>query len=235
MPLFETRSLHCGYGKNEICHGIDFHVGRGEVVAILGPNGCGKSTFVKAALGFLKATIGSIVFDGQEIQHRTPTQRVSLGIGYIPQLLNIFRPLSVEENLEMGGYGLSRQGLAEAMERVFDLFPVLEERRSQLAGSLSGGERQLLATARAMMPNPKLLFLDEPSAGLSPRMADEVTDHIQAVAATGTAAVVVEQDVHRALSISQRGYVFVTGQVDFEGSADSILADERIRGAFLGG
>ena len=235
MPLFETRSLHCGYGKNEICHGIDFHVDRGEVVAILGPNGCGKSTFVKAALGYLKATIGRILFEGREIQHRPPTQRVSLGIGYIPQLLNIFRPLSVEENLEMGGYGLSKQGLAEGMERVFELFPILEERRSQQAGSLSGGERQLLATARAMMPNPKLLFLDEPSAGLSPRMADEVTDHIEAVAATGTAAVVVEQDVHRALSISQRGYVFVTGQVDFEGSADSILADERIRGAFLGG
>ena len=235
MPLFETRSLHCGYGKNEICHGIDFHVGRGEVVAILGPNGCGKSTFVKAALGYLKASAGSILFEGEEIHGRSPTQRVSLGIGYIPQLLNIFRPLSVEENLEMGGYGLSRQSRAEAMERVFVLFPILEERRSQQAGSLSGGERQLLATARAMMPNPKLLFLDEPSAGLSPRMADEVTDHIQAVAASGTAAVVVEQDVHRALSISQRGYVFVTGQVDFEGSADSILANERIRGAFLGG
>ena len=235
MPLFETRSLHCGYGKNEICHGIDFRVGRGEVVAILGPNGCGKSTFVKAALGYLKASAGSILFEGEEIHGRSPTQRVSLGIGYIPQLLNIFRPLSVEENLEMGGYGLSRQGRAEAMERVFVLFPILEERRSQQAGSLSGGERQLLATARAMMPNPKLLFLDEPSAGLSPRMADEVTDHIQAVAASGTAAVVVEQDVHRALSISQRGYVFVTGQVDFEGSADSILANERIRGAFLGG
>lgn len=235
MPLFETRSLHCGYGKNEICHGIDFRVGRGEIVAILGPNGCGKSTFVKAALGYLKATIGSILFEGREIQHRPPTQRVSLGIGYIPQLLNIFRPLSVQENLEMGGFSLGRQGLAEGMERVFDLFPILKERRSQQAGSLSGGERQLLATARAMMPNPKLLFLDEPSAGLSPRMADEVTDHIRAVAATGTAAVVVEQDVHRALSISRRGYVFVTGQVDFEGTADSILADERIRGAFLGG
>ena len=205
--------------------------------AILGPNGCGKSTFVKAALGYLKASTGSILFEGEEIHGRSPTQRVSLGIGYIPQLLNIFRPLSVEENLEMGGYGLSRQSRAEAMERVFVLFPILEERRSQQAGSLSGGERQLLATARAMMPNPKLLFLDEPSAGLSPRMADEVTDHIQAVAASGTAAVVVvvEQDVHRALSISQRGYVFVTGQVDFEGSADSILANERIRGAFLGG
>ena len=235
MPLFETRSLHCGYGRNEICHGIDFHIGRGEIVAILGPNGCGKSTFVKAALGYLKATIGSILFQGHEVQNRSPTQRVSLGIGYIPQLLNTFRPLSVEENLDMGGISLSRQDLAIGKERVFDLFPILKERRSQLAGSLSGGERQLLATARAMMPNPKLLFLDEPSAGLSPRMADEVTDHIRAVAATGTAAVVVEQDVHRALSISQRGYVFVTGQVDFEGTADSILANERIRGAFLGG
>lgn len=235
MPLFETKSLHCGYGKNEICHGIDFHVDVGEIVAILGPNGCGKSTFVKAALGYLKATVGSILFEGREVQGRSPTQRVSLGIGYIPQLLNTFRPLTVAENLEMGGFGLDKRGLASGMERVFALFPLLKERRSQLAGSLSGGERQLLAMARAMMPNPKLLFLDEPSAGLSPRMADEVTDHIRGVAATGTAAVIVEQDVHRALSISRRGYVFVTGQVDFEGTADSILADERIRGAFLGG
>ena len=235
MPLFETRSLHCGYGKNEVCHAIDFRIALGEIVAILGPNGCGKSTFVKAALGYLKASAGSILFENREIQRRSPTQRVSLGIGYIPQLLNIFRPLSVEENLEMGGYGPDRQTLASSMQRFFELFPILGERRSQQSGSLSGGERQLLATARAMMPNPKLLFLDEPSAGLSPRMAVEVTDHIEAVGATGTAMVVVEQDVHRALSISQRGYVFVTGQVEFEGSADSILADERIRGAFLGG
>ena len=235
MTFLQVKGLHTGYGQNEIIHGIDFQVARGETVAILGPNGCGKSTFIKAVLGYLRITQGHVSFDDKEIEDHSPTQRILLGMGYIPQLLNTFTPLTVRENLEMGGYGLSKQELTPSMERVFALFPNLNERRSQRAGSLSGGERQLLAMGRAMMPSPKLLFMDEPSAGLSPKMADEVVDHIQAIARTGTSIVIVEQDVHRALSIADRGYVFVTGKVDFEGSSDSILKDKRIREAFLGG
>lgn len=235
MTFLHVTELHTGYGQNEIIHGIDFHVASGETVAILGPNGCGKSTFIKAVLGYLKITQGHVSFDGNRIENHSPTQRISLGMGYIPQLQNTFTPLTVMENLEMGGYSLSNRLLPPSMERVFALFPKLNERRAQRAGSLSGGERQLLAMGRAMMPAPKLLFMDEPSAGLSPKMADEVVDHIQAIAKTGTSIVIVEQDVHRALSIADRGYVFVTGQVDFEGSADTILKDKRIREAFLGG
>ncbi len=235
MTFLQVKGLHTGYGQNEIIHGIDFQVARGETVAILGPNGCGKSTFIKAVLGYLRITQGHVSFDDKEIEDHSPTQRILLGMGYIPQLLNTFTPLTVRENLEMGGYGLSKQELTPSMERVFALFPNLNERRSQRAGSLSGGERQLLAMGRAMMPSPKLLFMDEPSAGLSPKMADEVVDHIQAIARTGTSIVIVEQDVHRSLSIADRGYVFVTGKVDFEGSSDSILKDKRIREAFLGG
>jgi len=235
MTFLQVKELHTGYGQNEIIHGIDFQVARGETVAILGPNGCGKSTFIKAVLGYLRITQGHVSFDDKEIEDHSPTQRILLGMGYIPQLLNTFTPLTVRENLEMGGYGLSKQELTPSMERVFALFPNLNERRSQRAGSLSGGERQLLAMGRAMMPSPKLLFMDEPSAGLSPKMADEVVDHIQAIARTGTSIVIVEQDVHRSLSIADRGYVFVTGKVDFEGSPDSILKDKRIREAFLGG
>jgi len=235
MTFLHVTELHTGYGQNEIIHGIDFHVASGETVAILGPNGCGKSTFIKAVLGYLKITQGHVSFDGNRVENHSPTQRISLGMGYIPQLQNTFTPLTVMENLEMGGYSLSNRQLAPSMERVFALFPKLNERRAQRAGSLSGGERQLLAMGRAMMPAPKLLFMDEPSAGLSPKMADEVVDHIQAIAKTGTSIVIVEQDVHRALSIADRGYVFVTGQVDFEGSADTILKDKRIREAFLGG
>lgn len=235
MTFLQVKGLHTGYGQNEIIHGIDFQVARGETVAILGPNGCGKSTFIKAVLGYLRITQGHVSFDDKEIEDHSPTQRILLGMGYIPQLLNTFTPLTVRENLEMGGYGLSKQELTPSMERVFALFPNLNERRSQRAGSLSGGERQLLAMGRAMMPSPKLLFMDEPSAGLSPKMADEVVDHIQAIARTGTSIVIAEQDVHRSLSIADRGYVFVTGKVDFEGSSDSILKDKRIREAFLGG
>lgn len=235
MAFLEVSELHTGYGQTEIIHGIDFHVDQGETVAILGPNGCGKSTFIKAVLGYLTASQGRISFDGHDVADCSSTQRISLGIGYIPQLLNTFTPLTVRENLEMGGYSLPKDELVSNIERVFALFPRLGERSSQRAGSLSGGERQLLAMGRAIMPSPKLLFMDEPSAGLSPKMADEVVDHIQAIAKTGTSIVIVEQDVHRALSIADRGYVFVTGQVDFEGSAASILKDKRIREAFLGG
>jgi branched-chain amino acid transport system ATP-binding protein len=234
MALLAARDLHCGYGADEIIHGIDFVVEPGEIVSILGPNGCGKTTFVKAILGYVKTTAGEIVFDRRDLRRLGPTVRAKLGIGYVPQLLNIFRPMTVAENLEIGGYRLDRAARDAAMGRLFDLFPLLRERRAQNAGTLSGGERQLLAMARAMMVAPTLLFLDEPSAGLSPVRADEVFRQVRRIAEANTAIVVVEQDVHRALAISDRAYVLVTGRVAFHGPAAEIADDDRIRTAYLG-
>ena len=233
-PLLATSGLHCGYGADEIIHAVDLEVAAGEIVTILGPNGCGKTTLVKCILGYVRTTRGRILFEGSEIQGLRPTARVSLGIGYVPQLLNTFKPLTIAENLDIGGYRLDRAACTLAKERMFELFPLLAERRHQKAATLSGGERQLLAMARALMVSPKIVFLDEPSAGLSPLRADEVFGHIGRIAATGVAIVLVEQDVHRALAISERAYVLVTGRIAFSGSADEIANDDRIRGAYLG-
>ena len=233
-PLLATSGLHCGYGADEIIHAVDLEVAAGEIVTILGPNGCGKTTLVKCILGYVRTTRGRILFEGSEIQGLRPTARVSLGIGYVPQLLNTFKPLTIVENLDIGGYRLERAARTVAKERMFELFPLLAERRHQKAATLSGGERQLLAMARALMVSPKIVFLDEPSAGLSPLRADEVFGHIDRIAATGVAIVLIEQDVHRALAISERAYVLVTGRIAFSGSADEIANDDRIRGAYLG-
>ncbi|MBV9522695.1 MAG: ABC transporter ATP-binding protein [Alphaproteobacteria bacterium] len=234
-PLLAVEGLRCGYGSNEIIHGIDFAVRPGEVVTILGPNGCGKTTFLKAVLGYISMSHGAIRFSGTDITGLSPDARAALGIGYVPQLANVFKPLTIRENLEMGGYRLDGDALEAAIERLFALFPILRSRSRQRAGTLSGGERQVLAMARAMMVSPTLLFLDEPSAGLSPRRADEVFDHIRTITGLGTAAVIIEQDAKRALSVSARACVFVTGQIAFEGSSAAVLADERIRTAYLGG
>jgi neutral amino acid transport system ATP-binding protein len=234
MPLLTTQELHSGYGADEIIHGVDFGIELGRVVTILGPNGCGKTTFVKTILGYVKATKGEIRFRDREIRRLHPTERVALGIGYVPQLLNTFKSMTVTENLEIGGYRLERAKRQAAIARMFDLFPLLGERRKQRAGTLSGGERQLLAMARALMVTPDLIFLDEPSAGLSPLKAQEVFGHVRRIAATGTAIVIVEQDVRRALDVSDYAYVLVTGRVAFQGAAASIAADDRIRTAYLG-
>lgn len=235
MSLLAVQALYSGYGANEIIHGIDFAADRGEVVTILGPNGCGKSTFIRSLLGYVRVAGGAVLFEGHDITAMAATERMRLGLGYVPQLANIFRPLSVRENLEMGGYRLARAELGRMLERMFGLFPVLAARQAQRAGTLSGGERQLLAMARAMMVSPKLVFLDEPSAGLSPARADEVFRYVRTIADLGTGVVVVEQDARRALAIASRGYVFVTGRVAFHGAPEEILGDERIRIAYLGG
>jgi ABC-type branched-subunit amino acid transport system ATPase component len=233
-PLLQTVGLHCGYGADEIIHGVDLEVAAGEIVTILGPNGCGKTTLVKAILGYVRTSQGKVRFRDRELGTMRPTDRVALGMGYVPQLLNTFKPLTVTENLDIGGYRLRRAERNDAKTRMFALFPLLAERRHQRAATLSGGERQLLAMTRALIVSPALLILDEPSAGLSPVRADEVFQHVRAIAATGIATVVVEQDVHRALAISDRAYVLVTGRIAFDGPAHMIAADERIRGAYLG-
>jgi len=229
-----TSDLHCGYGADEIIHAVELAVAPGEIVTILGPNGCGKTTLVKCILGYVRTSRGQILFQGTEIQALRPTARVSLGIGYVPQLLNTFKPLTIVENLDIGGYRLDPAARAVAKDRMFELFPLLAERRHQKAATLSGGERQLLAMARALMVSPRIIFLDEPSAGLSPLRADEVFRHVGRIAATGVAIVLIEQDVHRALAISERAYVLVTGRIAFSGGADEIATDDRIRNAYLG-
>ncbi|MBV9559477.1 MAG: ABC transporter ATP-binding protein [Bradyrhizobium sp.] len=233
-PLLQTSGLRCGYGADEVIHGVDLVVSPGEIVTILGPNGCGKTTLVKAILGYVRTTKGSISFRGQDLTRLRPIERVARGIGYVPQLLNTFRPLTVTENLEIGGYRLRRQERSAAIQRMFALFPLLADRRGQRAATLSGGERQLLAMARALMVSPEMIILDEPSAGLSPLRADEVFQHVRAIAEAGFAVVIVEQDVHRALEVSARAYVLVTGLVAMHGPAAAVAADERIRAAYLG-
>jgi ABC-type branched-subunit amino acid transport system ATPase component len=232
--LLKTVELHCGYGADEIIHGVDFEVAPGEIVTILGPNGCGKTTLLKAILGYVRATRGSIRFRDEDLTRMRPTERVARGMGYVPQLLNTFRPLTIMENLEIGGYRLKRPERSAAIASMFALFPLLADRRWQRAATLSGGERQLLAMARALVVSPTLIFLDEPSAGLSPLRADEVFQHVRTIAATGVAVVIVEQDVHRALEISDRAYVLVTGRIALHGPAAAIAVNERIRNVYLG-
>jgi branched-chain amino acid transport system ATP-binding protein len=235
MTLLSVSDLHCGYGANEVIHGIDFDADAGEVVTILGPNGCGKSTFLRSLLGYLRVPRGRVRFGGQDITPLSTVSRIALGLGYVPQITNVFRPLTVRENLEMGGYRLRRAATVAMVKKMFELFPVLGARAAQKAGNLSGGERQLLAMARAMMISPKLLLLDEPSAGLSPIRADDVFGHVRTIADLGVSVVVVEQDARRALAIATRGYVFVTGKVAFHGSPAEIVSDNRIHVAYLGG
>jgi neutral amino acid transport system ATP-binding protein len=232
--LLKTVELHCGYGADEIIHGVDFEVAPGEIVTILGPNGCGKTTLLKAILGYVRATRGSIRFRDEDLTRMRPIERVARGMGYVPQLLNTFRALTIMENLEIGGYRLKRPERSAAIASMFALFPLLADRREQRAATLSGGERQLLAMARALVVSPTLIFLDEPSAGLAPMRADEVFQHVRTIAATGVAVVIVEQDVHRALEISDRAYVLVTGRIALHGPAAVIAVNERIRNVYLG-
>jgi branched-chain amino acid transport system ATP-binding protein len=232
--ILAARDLHCGYGADEIVHGVDLDVAAGSIVAILGPNGSGKSTFLKAVLGYLRITRGSVTFAGNDIVGLGASAIAARGIGYVPQLNNVFKPMTILENLEMGGYRLATAARGRRIAQLFDLFPLLKERRGQAAGTLSGGERQLLAMARALMTEPPLLCLDEPSAGLAPIKVAEVFGHIAAIARLGTAILLVEQDVHNALAVADRGYVFAAGRVAFSGSAAAIASDERMREAYLG-
>jgi ABC-type branched-subunit amino acid transport system ATPase component len=234
MTFLAVSALHCGYGADEIIHGIDLSVEEGDVVSILGPNGCGKSTLVKALLGYVQLSSGSVEFLGKKLAGLSPEAIMALGIGYVPQLDNVFKPMTVRENLEMGGYRLPPRQLEIEVDRVFTAFPLLAERRAQPAGTLSGGERQLLAMARALMVAPKLLVLDEPSAGLSPIKVTEVFGHIERIASLGTAVLLIEQNVVVALSISSRAYVLAAGRVVFAGPPDAALDSDRIRDAYLG-
>jgi branched-chain amino acid transport system ATP-binding protein len=236
MALLELRAVEAGYGSIQILHGVSLHVNAGEVVAVIGPNGAGKSTAFKVIMGFITYLRGEIVFDGRSLIGQRPDKILALGLGYVPQGRVVFSQMTVRENLEMGAYLERDKGAIKAsMERVFSLFPRLGERRRQAAGSLSGGEQQMLAMGRALMMRPKMLMLDEPSLGLSPRLVDEVFDKTVEMARGGLTVMLVEQNAARALEIADRGYVLELGRNRFEGAGRDLLANPEVRRLYLGG
>ena len=234
MPFFIGEKMTGGYGGPDIITSCTVSVNRGEIVAILGPNGAGKSTVMKAMLGLLNLKLGKVIIDGKDISKLTPQDRVKEGIAFVPQNRNVFTGLSVQENLEMGAY-LREERFEEIIEEIYDLFPILKEKKSQLVGELSGGQRQQVALGRALMIKPSVLMLDEPTAGVSPIIMDELFDHILKVKKTNVAIIMVEQNAKQALSIADRGYVLVTGENKFSGTGKELLNDPEVRRSFLGG
>ncbi len=234
MAFFEGNKMTAGYGDGpDIINSCTIKVDKGEIVAILGPNGAGKSTAMKTMLGLLNLKSGNVIIDGEDITSLSPQDRVKRGISFVPQSKNVFPELTVKENLEVGAF-LSSDNIKQILNQIFDLFPILKEKQSQVVGELSGGQRQQVALGRALMIKPSVLMLDEPTAGVSPIVMDELFDHILKVKKTNVAIIMVEQNAKQALSISDRGYVLVTGQNKFEGSGNELLNDSEVRRSFLG-
>jgi len=234
-PFLIGETMTGGYGRGaDILHECTIAVNPGEIAVIVGPNGAGKSTAMKAVFGMLNLQKGSVRLDGEDITDLTPQDRVAKGMAFVPQTSNIFTSLTVEENLEMGAF-LRRDDIRVTMEQIFDLFPILRDKRKQAAGELSGGQRQQVAVGRALMTQPKVLMLDEPTAGVSPIVMDELFDRIIEVARTGISILMVEQNARQALEIADRGYVLVQGTNRFTDTGAALLADPDVRKSFLGG
>ena len=234
MTFFSGEKMTGGYGGPDIITSCTINVNRGEIVAILGPNGAGKSTAMKAMLGLLNLKSGSVTIDGEDISKLSPQDRVKKGISFVPQTKNVFAELTVKENLEVGAF-LREDNVGKVIDEIYELFPILKEKSSQIVGQLSGGQRQQVALGRALMIKPSVLMLDEPTAGVSPIVMDELFQHILRVKEKNVGIIMVEQNAKQALSISDRGYVLVTGENKFEGSGEELLKDPEVRRSFLGG
>jgi len=234
MSFLKGEGLYGGYGGADILHGCDIGVDKGEVAVVVGPNGAGKSTAMKGLFGLLDLREGSVVLDEKDISRLPPQERVTLGMSFVPQNMNVFASMTVEENLEMGAF-VRQDDFRPTMDQVFSLFPVLGQKRAQPAGELSGGQRQQVAVGRALMTQPSVLMLDEPTAGVSPIVMDELFDRIIEIAKTGIAILMVEQNARQALEIADRGFVLVQGQNRYTDTGQALLADPEVRRSFLGG
>jgi branched-chain amino acid transport system ATP-binding protein len=234
MSFLSGENMTGGYGGADILHDCTIAVDKGEIAVIVGPNGAGKSTAMKAVFGMLDIHKGRVMLDGTDISGLSPQDRVKAGMGFVPQNNNVFTSMTVQENLEMGAY-IRTDDFTGTMEQVFELFPILHEKRHQHAGELSGGQRQQVAVGRALMTQPKVLMLDEPTAGVSPIVMDELFDRIIEVARTGIAILMVEQNARQALNIADKGYVLVQGRNRFTDTGEALLANPEVRKSFLGG
>ena len=234
MSFLIGENMTGGYGGADILKGCTIGVDRGEIAVIVGPNGAGKSTAMKAILGMLNLREGRVMIDGKDISRLSPQDRVAEGIAFVPQTNNVFVSMTVEENLEMGAY-LRNDDIQETIEQIYELFPILKTKRRQAAGELSGGQRQQVAVGRALMTQPSVLMLDEPTAGVSPIVMDELFDRILEVKQTGVAVLMVEQNARQALNIADKGYVLVVGENRYTDTGANLLADPEVRKSFLGG
>ena len=234
MSFLSGANMHGGYGGGDILRGCTVAVDKREIVVMVGPNGAGKSTAMKALFGMVRLREGEVRLAGKAITHLSPQGRVKRGMAFVPQTGNIFTTMTVQENLEMGAF-LRRDDISESMERVFELFPVLGEKRRQTAGELSGGQRQQVAIGRALMTQPDVLMLDEPTAGVAPIVMDELFDRILEIRQAGIAVLMVEQNARQALAIADRGFVLVTGENRHTDSGRALLANPEVRRSFLGG
>ena len=234
MSFLLGEQMTGGYGAADILHDCSIGVEKGEIAVIVGPNGAGKSTAMKAVFGLLPLRKGQVMFDGEDVTQLKPEERVVKGMGFVPQTHNVFTSMTVEENLEMGAF-IRTDSIDDSISQVYDLFPILKEKRKQPAGELSGGQRQQVAVGRALMTHPKVLMLDEPTAGVSPIVMDELFDRIIEIARLDVAILMVEQNAKQALEIADKGYVLVQGQNRFTDTGESLLANPEVRRAFLGG
>lgn len=235
MALLEIKDLEVNYGVIKAIKGVSFDVNEGEIIALIGANGAGKTTILHTITGLIQAKKGSIVFDGKELTKTPPHKIVSMGMAHVPEGRRIFQQLSVLENLKLGAYTRKdKSEIASTLKMVYERFPRLEERKNQVAGTLSGGEQQMLAMGRALMSKPRIILMDEPSMGLSPLLVSEIFDIIKVINESGTTVLLVEQNAKKALSIADRAYVLETGKITLSGNAKDLINDESVKKAYLG-